>query len=404
MSDQLPLFEPMISEASPNATSSPGSGSGATPCASPDGLTTGPSGPARAPASRSARQAKAKEPPTPATCGLSGSGSSASIALSQSLASRLQQQFDMIGSILFRQTWKVLTTPSGRQYWAHTASAHRTSDSGCTSWPTTGAMDASGTRRPKDLLATHRPSGAKVCQTLNHAAFLASWPTPNAGPQNDTDSRWMERRAECKEKHTNGNGFGMTLGMAVSMASWPTPNTRDHHAQGATHNERAQSSSLATRIEKKAPPLAGWNTPRATDGSNGGPNQAGGPLPADAARVSPRATPTTRDHKDGACQEQIENGTVPVNSLLGRQVLLTSWATPKSTDGKGETYEKQPDDRRVELRHQAFGLPATGSPASTERRGQLNPAHSRWLMGLPAAWDDCAPTETPSMLKRRQLS
>jgi hypothetical protein len=28
---------------------------------------------------------------------------------------------------------------------------------------------------------------------------------------------------------------------------------------------------------------AGWNTPRATDGSHGGPNQAGGALSADAA-------------------------------------------------------------------------------------------------------------------------
>jgi hypothetical protein len=33
-------------------------------------------------------------------------------------------------------------------------------------------------------------------------------------------------------------------------ANWPTPAARDHHAQGANHNQAAQSSSLATVLEK----------------------------------------------------------------------------------------------------------------------------------------------------------
>ena len=272
----------------PNAISSQGLGDGQLPLKMPDGQTAALFGQAPAPASLSAPPVRARRPMTSATFGLSGFLSSPSATLQSSLESRLRQRLDTVGSTLFSLTWKARATPAGRPYCQLAASALRISDS---------ARD--------------------------------SWPTPNAGPLNDGDTTWQERRAALKEKHGNGNGFGLTLGQAVSLASWPTPCTQD--------------------------------------GPKGGPNQGIDRLPG-AASLASWATPTSRDHKDGSSE-----GTVPINGLLCRQAWLAAWSTPRANK------RGFPDAHGS---HEApLGPQSTGSPAQTEKRGQLNPAHSRWLMG-----------------------
>jgi hypothetical protein len=145
-----------------------------------------------------------------------------------------------------------------------------------------------------------------------------------------------------------------------------------------------------------------WPTPCQQDGPNGGPNQGVDRLPGMASQAS-WPTTTTRDHKDG---NQCDN--VPLNALLGRVAWLASWGTPNCMDSLPiRSDEKLTRAKSVagcsNIRDQVpNGMPATGSPAATVSGGQLNPAHSRWLMGYPTEWDDCAPTVTPSSRKSRR--
>ena len=99
-----------------------------------------------------------------------------------------------------------------------------------------------------------------------------------------------------------------------------------------------------------------------------------------------------------------------VTDLAMQAFTLAVWptpnaGTPQNLRGAGQDPEtRKAQGHQVDLKdavryliHEQparltdFGELLTGSAAGMIGGGQLNPAHSRWLQGLPPEWDECSP-------------
>jgi hypothetical protein len=235
------------------------------------------------------------------------------------------------------------------------------------------------------LAALAKEEAPVMCATCGQSSFDLS---PSAALQLSLESRlkerlsmvgsmefqqtWKKRATPLGRPYWEHTASGRRT-LDKGYTGWRSP---DHNQRGGCYADpkkviKRMENGHQVNLEDQAV-LAGWNTPRATDGSNGGPNQSGGALSADAA-LAGWATPTAKDSANAA------------NETANR--------SEGSNHHAGQT-----------LVDQTRGVLMNSSPASTEKRGALNPMHSLWLMNFPKEWVSCGVSAMQSCRRSRRRS
>ena len=182
---------------------------------------------------------------------------------------------------------------------------------------------------------------------------------------------------------------GSTL-YKLTWKEWDTPSGLCRFRQRASVHRTSESGPT------------GWPTPVAN--TNPQPETKRGlQHVSGAARLSGWPTPQVSNITNATTVQMSGDGRATPNKI-GWAAALAGWVTPTTRDWKdtsGMTAQRDGKERLDQLPRQAytagplrltvFGEMRTGSFVEMGNGVQLNPAHSRWLQGLPKVWDTASP-------------
>lgn len=195
-------------------------------------------------------------------------------------------------------------------------------------------------------------------------------------------------------------GWTIDLNSQVAEKQWATPQAHDSHAGNPARVGRFGTKAGGRSLADEA--LVNWPTPRATDGTHGGPNQTGGALPAAVQIGNQSATQPNATKTETALSMESTSQTAPASDPHKTELstkkstescTAENWPTPTVQDAENNAGPSQfnRNSQPLNVRVHTAGPQDpenSNTSGSTPERRQLNPAWVAQLMGLPEGWLD----------------
>ena len=298
-----------------------------------------------------------------------------------SASSRTSRDTSLLDCEKSLKSWKDSVTARRGEYSARLKSAHRTSASGSSSWPTIRASEYKDTGPIGSKSHDHMLGKGYLCAVVTQNA--ANWLTPQSGDvtgstqeavvmwangqrPKTSDQRLRTQVAAEELKHgLPAQANPSTDGSRREL--WPTPD-----ATGANDGvpwEKFHASMMERRAQVKKAIAEG----KTKQGSGRSPNLAASVQNPQWA--TPRSGKTTDENPEtwAARKAKGDVATMPLTAQV------KAWATPQTRDNRSGGAERWDDPNRSRNLNDQIAT-------VTKQNAKLNPRWVEALMGLPIGW------------------